>query len=421
MNNLSVSGTLNKQSIQENQEIYETQETVETEGTQTNYITEQSKKIKIMTHHKYFNTSLTEVLNILVNKSNTVDTSLLSVKITKAHKRLRDTCEKLKGGFSLNNENYDQSKIIKKIYKVITQYISKFYPEPSTELFRLKNESGEIITIIPGVDINLIIPLMSESEIDNLWNYMYVMYISSVSIISIVNEHKKGKVYEIMPDMRERVVKSGILNGGGESNPFFGLFSNNHQEYDINDMFKNVDNIDDPASDIMSSLFKMSGIEKLIDTDSLGDQLKNIKQEDITEATKSITKMLGAEDDEDITEVCNSMVEDVVKNLTNNSDKGIEGMRETIKNMSSKISSNVDNKKLSKVLGKLSTFMENGEENLKNLKDENGNMIGESIFESLKGPLEMLQNMKKGNNGMPDMASMQSLFAQFSKMSNAKK
>jgi hypothetical protein len=29
--------------------------------------------------------------------------------------------------------------------------------------------------------------------------------------------------------------------------------------------------------------------------------------------------------------------------------------------------------------------------------------------------------MKKGNNGMPDMASMQSLFAQFSKMSNAKK
>lgn len=385
---------------------------------------ESAKKLKIISHHKYFTASFIEILDIILAKSNELqipddfDTKEKSqMKLFNGHVKLRTACNDLKNGFT-NDEKYDQGRIIKKIYKVITMHIDKFYPTPSKTLFTLKNEDGAIVTIIPGLDINLVASMMNDEELDNLWDYMYVMYISSVSIISLINEHKKGKVFDIIPQMRERVLKSGVLHRGkGMANPFLGLTSDSTSEnYDVDTMFSNVDEIQAPSGDIMDSLFQMSGVDKLVDINQLNDQLKNVKQEDVEEAKKSITKLLGAENDKDVEEVCGTLVEGIVEDLQANSGKGIQGMYETAKTVSKRVGNQIDKTKMGKTIEKLAAFMKDGESNLKNMKDDKGNPIGEKLMNSLKGPLEMAQKMGNGKNGMPDFANMASLLSQVSEL-----
>lgn len=391
--------------------------------------TENAKKIKIMSHHKYFTASFIEIMNILLNKSNELEPELndeqQSSKLYNRHTKLRTACKELINGFT-HDDQYDQARIIKKIYKVITLHLDKFYPNPSKSLFSIKNETGAVVTIIPGIDISLVTSIMNDSEMDNLWDYMYVMYISSASIISLINEHKKGKVFELIPQMRERVVKSGVLRrGAGLTNPFLGLMpessesSNSSEKYDIDSMFSNVDQIQAPSGDLMDSLFQMSGVDKLVDINQLNEQLKNVKQEDIDVATKSITKLLGAENDKDVSEVCGTLVEGIVEDLQANADKGIQGMYDTARTVSERVGQHIDRTKMGKTIEKLASFMKDGESNLKNMKDDKGNPIGEDIMNRLKGPLEMAQKMSKNQNGMPDFANMAALLSQVSGITNS--
>lgn len=381
---------------------------------------ENSKKLQIVTHHKYFTAAFIKILDILLDKSNTINLNELNhenkteLKLFKNHTKLRSVCNELKYGFSSESE-YDQGRIIKKIYKVITSHIDKFYPNPQRELFTLKNEEGAIITIIPGLDINLVTSMMTDDEIKNLWDYMTVMYISSVSIISLVNEHKKGKITELLPMMRKKVAESGVLSRGlGLSNPFMGLSSDviSSEKYDIDTLFQNIESIEAPTGDIIENLFEMSGIEKLVDLKQLNEQLKNVKQEDIEEATRSITKMLGAEEDSDVAEVCESLVEGIVGDMKLNSDKGIHGMFDTAKKVSKTIGQKIDKNKMGKTVDKLASFVKNSESNLKDMKDDKGNPIGKEIMEKLKGPLEMAQKMGKNQSGMGDFTNLASLMSQ---------
>jgi hypothetical protein len=62
---------------------------------------------------------------------------------------------------------------------------------------------------------------------------------------------------------------------------------------------------------------------------------------------------------------------------------------------------------MKKTAAQVSTFMENGEANLKNLKDEHGNPIGDKLMESLQGPLKMISQMQNGKGvNMSDFAGL---------------
>ena len=392
------------------------------------------KKIKIMTYHKYFTDSFIEIINIVLKKSNEFDISVsntmdekLYLKLSNSHKKLRMVCDDLINGFT-NDDQYDQAKIIKKIYKTITQHVDKIYPVPSKELFTLKNNEGATITIIPGLNMGLVTNIMTDEELENLWDYMYVMYVSSVSIISLINEHKKSKVADILQKMKERVIKSGVLNRGTcFANPFLGVnsigdFDNSLEKYDIEAMFSNIDQLEE-SGDIMENLIKVSGVDKMINMEQIHEQLKNIKEEDMQETKNIITKLLGAENDEDMNYVCSTLVEDIVEDLKLNSNKGTQGLFETLGSLPQKIGKKIDGKKMGKTMEKFSDLMANGQENLKNLKDEKGNPIGEQLMNSLKGPLQMAQkinnNKNNSNGGLPfDLNQMASLLSQFSTNQN---
>lgn len=367
------------------------------------------RNFNIAVNHKNFSDSLIEILNIISKKSNDLNLDELDPSKMKNHTKLRGVCEDLKNGFK-DKEGYDQGRIIKKIYKVLTKYLDKLYPEPDKSLFTLKNENDETITIIPGLNMNLVISLMDEEEMKQVWGHMYVMYISSVGMISAINSHKKeGKIWEVIPKMREKVTKMGLI-----FNPFVGIVQDKDDNYDVQTMFEHVDQFEKPVGPSVEDIFKLSGIDKLVDLEQLNEQLKNVKQEDVEEATSTITKMLGADNNSDVKEICSQLVGGIVEDLKMNQTTGIKDMFNTAKNVTDKIGSKLDKKKMKSTAVALSSFLKNGENNLKNMKDNEGNPIGDKIMNSLKGPLEMAQALESGK--MPDMMQYAKLFEQMQGM-----
>lgn len=363
------------------------------------------KNLTVAINYKYFITSLIEILNLLNNKSNEVDLTKLdsSIKkysnIIKNHSKFRNVCSELKTGFSSDDDEFDKGRIVKKIYKVLTQHLDKLYPDPDISLFSLTNENNEKITIIPGLDIGLVAKSLDENELKILWTHVYMLYISSVGMISVNNSHKKeGKVWDVLPKMKQKVAEFGINKDGQIFNPFVGVGSSSG-ECTVDSMFSGIDNIQKPSEgQSIEEVLKLTGVDKLVDINQLNEQLKNVKQEDIDEATRNITKLLGAEHDSDISEVCGTLVENIVKDLKENPDGGIKNMFDVAKSVSQKVGKTIEKNKMRKTALQLTEFLKNGENNLKNMKDDKGNPIGKNIMNSLSIPLKLVQSYNQNDD-----------------------
>lgn len=389
------------------------------------------KNLNIAIYHKFFTESLLEILNVLTTKSETINLKSLDQndkqqkKLYNGHDRLRKACSELKHGFSGNDSDYDQGRIIKKIYRVLTQYLTKLHPVPDKELFSLKNDEGATVTIIPGIDMQIVTKIMSDEEMEKLWDHMYMMYISSVVMITEINKHKRnGTVWEVLPKMRERVIKSGMFSQDSKLfNPFIGIMPETQHdsktEYDVTTMFESVDKFDTPSGPSLNDMLNMPGMDKMFNVDQLSDQLRNVKPEEIEDATKNITKLLGAEDDPDVKEVCSTLVDGIVEEFKNG-EGGIQGMAKIAETVSNKVGKNIDKKKMQKTANQLNMFLKDSEKNLKNMKDGNGNPIGEQIMDTLKGPLAELQKGTNGN-GEINMSNMANIFSQVSSAMNLMK
>lgn len=360
--------------------------------------------------------SIIEFLDILHNASLSVNLDELDVSVKKnvrtikEHTKLRQVCSELKKGFSEKNDDFDQGRIIKKLYKVLTQHINKIYPEKSNDLFTLKNEKNETITIIPGLDINLVIHLLNNDDMNYLWGYLYMMYVCSVSMISLINNHKKNeKILELLPKIKEKVVKSGVMNKNQKLyNPFIGLIGQTDTvaQYDVKTMFETVEGIKSPEDMTMEAMLKATGIDKLIDPNTinptvLSEQLKGIGQDDINEATSSIATLLGADGDDDVSDICGTLVSGIVSNMKENPSKGITDMFGTAKGVVDKLGHTLDQNKMKKTASKVFNFFKEGKNNLKNMKDKDGLPIGEKIYSALAEPLKKIEEMTEKNPNQP--------------------
>jgi hypothetical protein len=375
------------------------------------------KNFNILINNKHFVTSLIEILTMLSNKSKELNIEELdlnqkhNVICYKDHVRLRKSCAALIHNFTSPNpeSGFTEGPLIKKVYKTLTQNMDHFFPESNLDLFYLQNANGAVITIIPSIDIGLVARRMTEEELKGLWGYLYMLYISAVGMILEANEHKKeGKVWEILPAMRERVTKLGLMKDGKIFNPFIGL-QGESGNYDVETMFSNVDKTT-PSGPSMEDMMKLTGVDKLIDVSQLKDQLNNVKQEDISEATKNITKLLGAESDQDVNDVCSTLVEGIVTELRANPDAGIKNLFEITGKITETMGNKLDKGKMAKTATQLFNFLQNGESNLRKMTDEQGNPIGEKIMKSLEVPLKFAQSFQPGQT--PNLAQCQSMMAQ---------
>lgn len=359
------------------------------------------KNLTVAINFQYFTSSMFALLNMLHEKSEEIELINKTENFRNKHLKFRKACAELKNIFACGGENNDEivekrGMIVKKVYKVITQYLTNLYPEPDVKLFSLLNDKKEKVTIIPGLDIGLVVTLLDEAEMKKLWCNMYTLYICSTTMIHINNTERKNKVLELLPKLKEKAKEYSAE--GFMFNPFVGITNDgsNRDDLDVNTMFSGIEQIKQPTSEeAMDNLLKMTGIDKLVDVSKLNEQLKNVSQNDIDDATKNITKLLGAENDEDVNEVCATLVENIVKTLKENPEASIPNMFNIAKQVSNNVSHTLESNKMKKTANQLSHFMKNGEKNLKNLKDDKGNPLGKSVLDSLMLPMQLLQAANK--------------------------
>lgn len=361
------------------------------------------QSLEILANHKYFVTGVISLIELVLSKSNEMETKGFTEKDRLSHERLRTTCKTVLEGYKygIENENtkedvaVDQGKIIKKVYNVLKNCITEL-KEKNLALLTKRNSEGRIITIIPGVDLGLIIASLTETDTSQLWQYLYMMYISSCKMILMINKHKqKGEVWDAVCLFERELAGTGILVAGKAFNPYIGVGGGSDTaDFSVDTMFDGVDKI--KPVDPNSGMLEMIGIDKMIDIDKLSDQLKNISQEDIDIATKNIADLLGASNDSDVKDVCSTLVQNIVKDLKEN---GLSNMFTTAESVTQKLGNQIDISKMKKTASMVGNFMKNSDDKLKNLKDDKGNPIGPNILKQLSMPLQLAKMMGAGNMG----------------------
>jgi hypothetical protein len=119
------------------------------------------------------------------------------------------------------HEDINKAKIIKKVYKILKEHLTKLIGVEVIEeqnnksvskwqsdilLFKLRNDKKQAVTIIPGLNIDLIIKKLNEFELETLWYHIYVLFVSSVKIISILNKIKNDdNAIVAIPIFEERI------------------------------------------------------------------------------------------------------------------------------------------------------------------------------------------------------------------------
>ena len=163
--------------------------------------------------------------------------------------------------------------------------------------------------------------------------------------------------------------------------------------FDNIEKLNNVDNNTSP--DAMKSMLSTIGFDPAggINFSSLNEQLNNISQDEIDQATSFFTDNLLGSNDTDVSDVCKTLIGGIVDDLKENKVSSLFDMFDTAKSVSNKIASKIDENKMKKTAEQVNNLLNsNNEDKLKALKDEKGNPIGENLLNVFKS---MMKNVKK--------------------------
>jgi hypothetical protein len=142
-----------------------------------------------------------------VNEKDTNDTSSRK-RFLKASSQLIDNLK------NNNNKNFDISVFIKKTFNFLkNDNNSKMLKDKDYELFNVRNEEKQIVTIIDGIDLRVGYKLLTEEERTNFWQYLYLYCSSVLNIIQLNNPEKfakYGKVVETLNYIESEIKKTGI-------------------------------------------------------------------------------------------------------------------------------------------------------------------------------------------------------------------
>lgn len=149
--------------------------------------------------------------------------------------------------------------IIKRYFTIMKKY-NKHLETRNEEIFN-KN-----IYILPDVNISEYWIDFNAEQKKKMWNYIHSMFI--LCEMMIINSQMKDNVFK-----------------GGEK-----------KEFSMNKMFEGSELKKDYNPGSINELMKLAGIDKMIDVEELTSSLKNMKQEEIDEASKNIMGMIGVDE-----------------------------------------------------------------------------------------------------------------------------
>lgn len=362
----------------------------------------ENQNFEFVVNHRHFITAVVSIMDMLKEKSAQLIKNCGNK--TKQYERLYKTCDKILTQYRSDVNDLNEGKIIKKVYKSLRSSISLLRNKDGN-LFNVKDANNKITTILPGIDIGLIYNDFDDAEKTTLWQYMLLMFISSVKMVDSANKNsskseKTEEMIEILTEMEKELTKTGMTVKGMAFNPFVGLSGiASHDKLGIDDLFSGEEppresgDIGLPGVNINTILSSL-GISQVFDVSKINEELKNITEEGVRDAVQNITKMIGAEDDSDVSEVCNDLITSILENLKEN---GVNDMMGTLQSITSTVTNKIDPTKMKKTAVKMNSFMQGSVDQFKNMKDDAGNPIGDKLLSAMENPLKMLKQFNGGN------------------------
>ena len=300
-----------------------------------------------------------------------------------SHEAMRKTCDDIVNQYKNQTSDMDQVKVIKKVFKVLTQH-KDLLKERNQNLFTVRTPEGKIMTIIPGLNINLNVSLMTESQLNELWENVETMFVTSVKMVYLMTDssrHSKD-VLELVSNLEQNAMKKL------QNNFFMGLNASGENLVSMDQLMSS--DVVIPGTEANAGILGSLGIDKLMDTNNLANEIKKFDDKDITETINTLTSMLG--NDSDIKDVCSTMVKSVLEDIKTN---GIENMFTIAERVSNKIGDKIDPEKMAKTANGMNDLIKNNSEQLNNLKDDKGNPLGGDIMKQFQNTLNMANLFKK--------------------------
>ena len=320
----------------------------------------------------------------------------LQNKDKRAKEKFMESSQKFIDMMKDPDEEFDYTRFIKKAFttlKTETQCAQIKAKDP--ELFNIRDQENKIITILPGLDLKIGFKFLSEEEKVTFWQYMYLFIDSVFCLIRNNNVAKFPKyehVVETLAFIEAELAKTGVMFKNQIFNPFVGVGDDSDKaNYSVDQMFTGGEL---PKQHQMSieSVLSMLGVDKMFDEKKLNEELKGIGDKQINEATEKIVGLLGASNNPEVKDVCNILIQDIVNNFKEN---GISNVGDTLKKVAENAKKNIEISKMRKTAESMKHFMANSQDKMKDMKDSNGNPIGQQMMNSMAVPLSMMNFMNK--------------------------
>jgi hypothetical protein len=338
----------------------------------------------IYIYQNLFVSSVITIVNLVKNAS--IDnTDKINQDKKQSHEKLRSTCDDILKQYKNENENenIDQVRIIKKVFKVLcANHI--FIKEKNNAIFILRTTEGKIMTIIPGLNINLCIEFFDEKQTETLWDSLESIFVTSVKMVYLMTD--KSRHDKIILDHVNELEHKSLK----KLNNFFMGLNNNSDTTELSmDQLMSSD-IVIPGTEANSGMLGKLGIDKLMNPEALADEIKKFSDDDITETINTLTGMLG--NDTDVKDVCSTMVKSVLEDIKTN---GIENMFTIAERVSGKLNGKIDPSKMAKTATGMNDLLNSNQDKFNDFKDDKGNPIGAQFLNQFKNVLNMAHKMKK--------------------------
>lgn len=341
-----------------------------------------------------FTASSISMLNLLQTGCVKQKDEDLQNKDKRAKDKFMESSQKFIDTMKDPDEEFDYTRFIKKAFTTLkTEEQCTQLKAKDPELLNIRDQENKIVTILPGLDLKVGFKFLTDEEKIAFWQYMYLFADSVFCLIRNNNVTKFPKyehVVETLTFIETELAKTGVMFKNQIFNPFVGV-GDNKDGYSVDQMFTGGEL---PKQHHMSieSVLSMLGVDKMFDEKKLNEELKGIGDKQINEATEKIVGLLGASNNPEVKDVCNILIQDIVSNFKEN---GISNVGDTLKKVAENAKKNIEISKMRKTAESMKYFMANSQDKMKDMKDSNGNPIGQQMMNSMAVPLSMMNFMNK--------------------------
>jgi hypothetical protein len=282
-------------------------------------------------------------------------------------------------------DKLDIAKVIFRVYHLLKDH--EVYINNKDETLFQKD-----FVILPEINLSSSWDKLVKGQKEKLWTYMKILLIESEILVNCKKDDP-----ETVSNQTDTQAITTTTQQSSDFNPYMGIApSASDGKYGVDEMFSVVPTFEDdkPDGGGIDTIASMVGLDKMINLDDLTNQLKNMKKEDIENATNNIKGLLGSTIDDKTT----SLITDMLSNISEELQKGdlsngnpIKNILNVAESVACKMKPKINPNDLSQLLNSTQTFANQ-------CKDKKGNPI---FSDKKMNPFSLLgqfaNNMGQGN------------------------